>query len=519
MDPQNIPNGTVGESYSVQFSASGTSSAVTFAVSDGALPSGLLLNSDGKLSGVPTKDGIFPFTVTATDSNGFSGSHEYTLTIDKKTTSTSVVTNPNPSAVGQQVTVSATVAADNGTPTGDVLITASDGTSCTATLANAQAICIITFTTAGAKAVTATYNGDSTFMDSSGSSAHTVFVPNQSPVAQNDSYTTNYNTALTISAPGVLGNDSDPDNDTLTALKVSDPAHGTLTLNANGSFTYTPTAGYSGADSFTYKANDGTVDSTIATVSITVRAAPVTPSIAVVGGGSCVSDFRGQVNLTLADSDTPLNALTVSATSSNTTLLPVSAITFGGSGANRTLTVAPVAGKSGSATVTLKVSDEAATTSITMKVLVGTSSSDNMTGSNGPDILFGGNGNDTLQGGGGNDLLCGGAGNDKLYGSDGNDTLDGGAGKDTLYGQDNDDTLFGGADDDTLQGGDGVDVLRGGDGNDTLDGGASNDSLYGENGNDTLTGGSGTDAFDGGAGTDKATDYDRSKGETSVAIP
>src|SRR6185437_12906686 len=61
----------------------------------------------------------------------------------------------------------------------------------------------------------------------------------------------------------------------------SGPAHGALTLNANGSFTYTPAANYNGADSFTYKANDGTADSNVATVSLTVTAvndAPVAGS-------------------------------------------------------------------------------------------------------------------------------------------------------------------------------------------------------------------------------------------------
>ena len=60
--------------------------------------------------------------------------------------------------------------------------------------------------------------------------------------------------------------------DTLSALGVSGPTHGGLTLNADGSFTYTPTASYSGPDSFTYRANDGTADSNVATVTITVNA-------------------------------------------------------------------------------------------------------------------------------------------------------------------------------------------------------------------------------------------------------
>ncbi len=83
---------------------------------------------------------------------------------------------------------------------------------------------------------------------------------NTAPVATNDSYSTNEDTALNVSAPGVLGNDTDADSDPLTALLVSGPAHGTLTLNPNGSFIYTPAANYSGADSFSYKANDGTAD-------------------------------------------------------------------------------------------------------------------------------------------------------------------------------------------------------------------------------------------------------------------
>jgi hypothetical protein len=60
-------------------------------------------------------------------------------------------------------------------------------------------------------------------------------------------------TTLTIIAPGVLANDSDIDTNTITAILVAGPAHGTLSLNANGSFTYTPVADFNGADSFTYR--------------------------------------------------------------------------------------------------------------------------------------------------------------------------------------------------------------------------------------------------------------------------
>ena len=85
----------------------------------------------------------------------------------------------------------------------------------------------------------------------------TVAGTNSAPVAADDSYTTDQGTTLTVAAPGVLANDTDADGDALTASLVSGPAHGQLTLNANGSFGYIPAAGYSGPDSFLYAASDG----------------------------------------------------------------------------------------------------------------------------------------------------------------------------------------------------------------------------------------------------------------------
>jgi VCBS repeat-containing protein len=91
-------------------------------------------------------------------------------------------------------------------------------------------------------------------------------------VAAVDSFTTNEDTTLTVSASGVLANDTDADGDALTAGLNGSVSHGTLALAANGSFTYTPAANFNGADSFTYHANDGKSDSNITTVSITVTA-------------------------------------------------------------------------------------------------------------------------------------------------------------------------------------------------------------------------------------------------------
>ena len=90
------------------------------------------------------------------------------------------------------------------------------------------------------------------------------------PVAHDDSYTTSEDTRLIVAAKGVLANDKDADADPLNAVLVSGPAHGDLTLNPDGSFTYTPSQDYNGPDGFTYKANDGSLDSNVATVSVTV---------------------------------------------------------------------------------------------------------------------------------------------------------------------------------------------------------------------------------------------------------
>jgi VCBS repeat-containing protein len=100
----------------------------------------------------------------------------------------------------------------------------------------------------------------------------TVNPVNDAPVANNDSSSTNEDTPLTVAAPGVLGNDTDVDGPTLTASLVGGSAHGTLALNSNGSFTYTPAADFNGTDTFTYKASDGSLDSNVATVTITINA-------------------------------------------------------------------------------------------------------------------------------------------------------------------------------------------------------------------------------------------------------
>ncbi|TWT77000.1 Peptidyl-prolyl cis-trans isomerase A precursor [Posidoniimonas polymericola] len=93
------------------------------------------------------------------------------------------------------------------------------------------------------------------------------------PEPVGDSYQVNEDATLTVAAAaGVLSNDADADGDSLTAALVDGPAHGTLSLQPNGSFTYTPAANYFGPDSFTYTASDSQSVSAPVTVSLTVNA-------------------------------------------------------------------------------------------------------------------------------------------------------------------------------------------------------------------------------------------------------
>jgi VCBS repeat-containing protein len=285
---------------------------------------------------------------------------------------------------------------------------------------------------------------------------------NQAPVAAADTYNTPEDTTLTVAAPGVLGNDSDPDGDTLSAVVASGPSHGSLTLNANGSFTYTPAANYNGPDSFTYRASDGNLTSNLATVTITVSAVNDPPAVTVTAGGTCgTDDHSGTINLTVGDVESAATALTLSASSSNKTLVPNGNLVLAGNGAARTMAVSAVDGRSGTATVTVTVSDGQDSGTARVTVTVGGSGKDTLTGGPGADLLLAKGNNDTLTGGNGNDLLCGDSGSD------------------------------------------------------TLSGGTGDDSLGGGSGSDRLTGGSGADRFSGGSGTDTATDFTAAEGDTS----
>ncbi len=107
--PASIPPGTMGSIYGpLQFFATGGTGQLTFSISSGALPTGLSLSSAGVLSGTPTQTGTFSFKVSASDTNGDSGSSLYSLTISGTSApSVTGVTPPSgPASGGETVTIS-----------------------------------------------------------------------------------------------------------------------------------------------------------------------------------------------------------------------------------------------------------------------------------------------------------------------------------------------------------------------------------------------------------------------------
>jgi hypothetical protein len=97
-----------------------------------------------------------------------------------------------------------------------------------------------------------------------------VAAVNDAPVAAADAYGVAAGGVLSVAGPGILANDADADGNVLTAVQVTAANNGTVLFSTNGSFTYTPKAGFVGTDSFLYKAHDGAWESNVVKVSITV---------------------------------------------------------------------------------------------------------------------------------------------------------------------------------------------------------------------------------------------------------
>ncbi|MDA1305564.1 MAG: Ig-like domain-containing protein, partial [Nitrospirae bacterium] len=125
---------------------------------------------------------------------------------------------------------------------------------------------------------------------------------NQAPVANNDSASTVQNVPIVVVAPGVLGNDTDGNNDPLTAVLDANPSNGTVSLQTDGSYTYTPNGGFTGPDSFTYHAHDGTLDSNVVMVTLTINGNNSAP-VAINDTGTTPLNTAVVINVLANDTD------------------------------------------------------------------------------------------------------------------------------------------------------------------------------------------------------------------------
>ena len=392
----------------------------------------------------------------------------------------------------------------------------------------------------------------------------TVNNVNTAPVPAADAYQLNENGSLTVdAASGVLANDTDPDGTPITAQIRTQPASGTVSLNADGSFSYTPNHGFVGTDTFTYFANDGS-DSGFATVTLVVNAVNEAPTgvadaYVVTQNGTLSVDAAHGVLVNDSDPDgdhlsatlltSPQHGLFSLNTDGSFSYVP----DFGYLGPDSFTYLLRDGTVSTPVTVTLSVNapprpivilDDNANVSsfatsavaLTIHALGG---NDDITGTGFDDGVFLGDGNDNLAAGNGGDNVQGGRGNDRIFGQGGADTLDGGEGDDLLHGGDGDDVMAGGLGHDTFYvdtvndqvvelAGEGSDTVRStiswglganletlflegaaninGTGNalaNTIVGNGGANLLSGEAGDDMLNGAGGNDTLMGGAGNDR----------------
>ena len=164
---------------------------------------------------------------------------------------------------------------------------------------------------------------------------------NVSPIAGNDKFAIAEDGTLTVTGSGVLKNDTDGNGDALSVSLISGPSSGTLTLNANGRFTYTPNADFNGTDSFTYQVSDGNGGFDSASVLLTVTAVNDAPVLAAPGTIAVTEDTPATVSgISVTDVDIGTGNITVTLSVPSGTLAATGTpgVAVGGTASALTLT-------------------------------------------------------------------------------------------------------------------------------------------------------------------------------------
>lgn len=388
-----------------------------------------------------------------------------------------------------------------------------------------------------------------------------VIVPTDgAPTANPDTATVDEDGDLPID---VLANDTDPDGQPLTVTSAT-AEHGEVTINSDGTITYSPIMNYNGPDTITYTVTDPDGNTSTTTVTVTVNPVNDAPE-AVDDAASTPLDTP--VTIDVLSNDLDLDGDTLSLVGTPTS--PNGTVTVNGDG---TINFTPNLGFVGTAVITYTMTDGTDTDTGTVNVAVGgpgrdgvvsgttgddlidnsyvdptdgdrvdandailpgtTPNADSIVAGDGNDTIIAGLDDDTIHAGAGDDEVFGGSGSESVHGGEGNDTILTGDGQDIVFGEDGDDfidtrgpnplpdidypglygadtdplndldTVYGGDGNDTVFTGDDADRVFGRNGNDYIDGGFDDDSLYGNAGFDTIIGSEGNDYIDGGRGND-----------------
>ncbi|GLQ86469.1 putative Ig domain-containing protein [Dyella flagellata] len=289
--PTTLPNPQQAVAYSQQISASGGAGGYTYTITQGALPAGLTLSNAGMLSGTPTANGTFSFTVTAKDGNNFTASQSYTVNVRQ---AVPIAGNDTASTPANQAVTIAVTSVDTGGPVSSIAIagTPSHGT------ANVSGLTIVYTPNSNFFGTdTLTYTASGPGGTSAAATVTITVTPLAVPTAPAQSVTTLNNQPLTIDA--TQGATGAP----YTAVTiVQQPSTGQAVVSGTH-IVFTPTAGASGKASLIYTlANPFGVSSPI-TVTINTNPIPV----AIAQTAAMVAGRTLQVNLTQGAQGGPFN--------------------------------------------------------------------------------------------------------------------------------------------------------------------------------------------------------------------
>ncbi|MBB3226605.1 outer membrane autotransporter protein [Luteibacter sp. Sphag1AF] len=263
-DTSPVPAGAAGQAYSHTFPVSGGVAPYHFAISSGALPSGVTLNlTTGVLSGTPTMSGTFPFSITVTDSDSTSPNQStgnFTLAVAGPNIVVTPATLPS-LVVGSPVSEQLNASGGIGASTYSV----SSGATPAGITVSSSGLISGTPTTAGPYAFTVTAKDSLNFTGTVAYSGTVAFAP---PVAVADTATTQANVAVTIP---VTTNDT---GSITSVTVVQAPGHGTVSVSGLNAI-YTPATNFFGTDTFNYTATGPGGTSTAASVTVTVTPAAV----------------------------------------------------------------------------------------------------------------------------------------------------------------------------------------------------------------------------------------------------